>query len=119
MAHPLQLPFTRRTVSAFWLASLTVFCAARMHAQAQEAPAKTEAPAAPTAAPAAQAPNDSSEVSTRDSAATFRVRVNLVLVRVVVRDGTGKVIANLQKQDFQLSDNRKPQVISTFSVETP
>ncbi len=90
-----------------------------MHAQAQEAPAKTEAPAAPTAAPAAQAPNDSSEVSTRDSAATFRVRVNLVLVRVVVRDGTGKVIANLQKQDFQLSDNRKPQVISTFSVETP
>ena len=115
----MQLPFTRRTVSAFWLASLTVFCAARMHAQAQEAPAKTEAPAAPTAAPAAQAPNDSSEVSTRDSAATFRVRVNLVLVRVVVRDGTGKVIANLQKQDFQLSDNRKPQVISTFSVETP
>ena len=90
-----------------------------MHAQAQEAPAKTEAPAASTAAPAAQAPNDSSEVSTRDSAATFRVRVNLVLLRVVVRDGAGKVIANLQKQDFQLSDNRKPQVISTFSVETP
>src|SRR6266849_3274264 len=119
MARPLQLPFTRRTISAFWLASLTAFCAARMNAQAQEAPTKTEAPAAPTAAPAAQAPNDSSEVSTRDSAATFRVRVNLVLVRVVVRDNQGKVIANLQKQDFQLSDNRKPQVISTFSVETP
>ena len=119
MARPLQLTFTRRTISAFWLASLTVFCAARINAQTQEAPAKTEAPAAPTAAPAAQAPNDSSEVSTRDSAATFRVRVNLVLLRVVVRDGTGKVIANLKKEDFQLSDNRKPQVISTFSVETP
>ena len=112
MASPLQLPFTRRTISAFWLASLTAFCAARMNAQAQEAPAKTEAPAS-------QAPNDSSEVSTRDSAATFRVRVNLVLLRVVVRDGSGKAIANLKKEDFQLSDNRKPQVISTFSVETP
>src|SRR5712664_4884164 len=119
MARPLQLPFTRRTISAFWLASLTAFCAASMHAQAQEAPPKTEAPAAPTKAPATQAPNDSPEVSTRDSAATFRVRVNLVLVRVVVRDGSGKVIANLKKEDFQLSDNRKPQVISTFSIETP
>jgi VWFA-related protein len=58
-------------------------------------------------------------MSTRDTPPTFRVRVNLVLVRAVVRDGTGKVITNLKKEDFQLSDNRKPQVISTFSIETP
>jgi VWFA-related protein len=45
--------------------------------------------------------------------------VNLVLVRVVVRDNSGKVVTNLKKEDFQLSDNRKPQVISTFSTETP
>jgi len=47
------------------------------------------------------------------------VRVNLVLVRVVVRDDKGKVVSNLKKEDFQLSDNRKPQVITNFSVETP
>jgi VWFA-related protein len=47
------------------------------------------------------------------------VRVNLVLVRVVVRDNAGKVVTNLKKEDFQLTDNRKPQVISTFSAETP
>jgi VWFA-related protein len=63
--------------------------------------------------------NETSELSTRDTPPTFRVRVNLVLVRVVVRDQDGKVVSNLKKEDFQLSDNRKPQVISTFSTETP
>ena len=91
-------------------------CAA-FQARAQEAPAKSEAQ---SRAPAAQAPgNETAEVSTRDTPPTFRVRVNLVLVRVVVRDGNGKVVTNLKKEDFQLSDNRKPQVITTFSVETP
>lgn len=59
------------------------------------------------------------EVISRDSPATFKVRVNLVLVRVVVRDASGKVITNLKKDDFQLEDNRKRQTISTFSVEMP
>ena len=59
------------------------------------------------------------EVVTRDAPTSFKVRVNLVLVRVVVRDAQGKIIDNLKKEDFQVSDNRKPQVISTFSVETP
>ena len=31
----------------------------------------------------------------------------------------GKVVENLKKEDFQLFDNRKPQTISTFSMETP
>ncbi len=56
---------------------------------------------------------------TRDSATTFKVRVNLVLVRVVVRDAYGKVIDNLKKEDFLLFDNRKQQNITNFSVETP
>jgi VWFA-related protein len=42
-----------------------------------------------------------------------------VLVRVVVRDQLGKVIPNLKKEDFQLFDNKKPQTISSFRVETP
>jgi VWFA-related protein len=59
------------------------------------------------------------EVETRDTPATFKVRVNLVLVRVVVRDSSGKVVENLHREDFALTDDRKPQVISFFSVETP
>lgn len=57
--------------------------------------------------------------SSHETPTTFKVRVNVVLVRVVVRDFNGKVITNLTKQDFQLTDNRKPQTISSFSVETP
>ena len=32
---------------------------------------------------------------------------------------SGNVVPNLKKEDFQLFDNRKPQTISSFSVETP
>jgi VWFA-related protein len=59
------------------------------------------------------------EVSSRDTPATFKVRVNNVLVRVVVRDAHGKVVANLKKEDFQLYDGRKLQTITSFAVETP
>ena len=59
------------------------------------------------------------EIASHDSPATFKVHVNLVFVRVVVRDPNGKVIPNLKKEDFQLADNRKLQVISTFAVEIP
>jgi VWFA-related protein len=64
-------------------------------------------------------PDSAAEMVTHDSAATFKVRVNLVLVRVVVRDDRGNVVDNLKKEDFQLFDNRKLQNISTFSVENP
>ena len=40
-------------------------------------------------------------------------------MRVVVRDASGKVIPNLRKEDFQLLDNRKPQTITSFRIETP
>jgi hypothetical protein len=69
--------------------------------------------------PSSQVPGDNAELSSQDAPATFKVRVNLVLVRVVVRDAQGKVVTNLRKEDFQLLDNRKPQVISSFSAETP
>jgi VWFA-related protein len=67
--------------------------------------------------PDAKASND--EIVSHDTATTFKVRVNVVLVRVVVRDSNGRVITNLKKEDFQLADNRKPQIISSFSMETP
>ncbi|HEY6384372.1 MAG TPA: VWA domain-containing protein [Candidatus Acidoferrum sp.] len=79
----------------------------------------TVQPPAEPAKPQTPASNDNAEVSSRDTAPTFKVRVNLVLVRVVVRDQQGHVVPNLKKEDFQLTDNRKPQTISTFSVETP
>jgi VWFA-related protein len=89
-------------------------------------------PPAQTPASASQAPDSSAqtnpnkpsdataaEVTTHDTAPTFKVRVNEVLVRVVVRDPSGNVIPGLKKEDFQLLDNRKPQTITSFRIETP
>ena len=59
------------------------------------------------------------EVSSRDTPATFKVHVNNVLVRVVVRDSHGKVVPNLKKEDFQLYDGRKLQAITSFAIENP
>jgi VWFA-related protein len=56
-------------------------------------------------------------MSSHDAPATFSTKVNLVMVPVVVRDAKGKAIGTLQKEDFQLLDKGKPQVISKFSVE--
>jgi VWFA-related protein len=64
-----------------------------------------------------QAPQNTAEMSSRDAPATFSTKVNLVMVPVVVRDAKGKAIGTLQKEDFQLFDKGKPQVISKFSVE--
>ena len=62
--------------------------------------------------------NRNDEVSTHDTPATFRTKVNLVLVPVVVRDRQGRAVGDLRKEDFQLFDRGKPQTISSFSVET-
>ena len=84
-------------------------------APAQGPPAEGDSAAKPAPSP----PGEIAEVSTHDNPATFKVRVNLVLVRAVVRDAHGKVVSNLKKEDFQLYDNRKLQAISSFSVESP
>ena len=106
---------------AFFLAWLHLLVALPLCAQAPPAPdnsaPKPTEPAKPSSN-TSQSPS-TAEVVTRDSSTTFKVRVNVVLVRVVVRDQKGKAIDSLKKEDFQLFDNRKPQTISTFSLETP
>src|SRR5512133_4259683 len=57
------------------------------------------------------------ETTTKEEAATFRTRVNLVVVPVVVRDRQGRAVGTLKQEDFQLLDRGKPQVISRFSME--
>jgi VWFA-related protein len=122
MFYSLLFPGFRRIRLIIFACCLT-FWGNRLSAQTpsspptpQDAPAKTDSTPTPATAPAAGA---NEEVSSHDTPATFKVRVNLVLVRVVVRDSHGKVVPNLRKEDFQLYDNRKLQTISSFNVETP
>jgi len=76
------------------------------------APNAQDAAAKPKAEPA-------SEISQTDTSATFKVRVNLVQVRVIVRDPSGKAVGDLKREDFLLYDQGKLQSIANFSVETP
>jgi VWFA-related protein len=125
-----QFPFAPRVVRFLTIPFL--FASAALNAQNPPAPAPAPTSASPappaqdesskqnaTKSPNAQQPSDNSELVTQDTPTTFKVRVNLALVRVVVRDSKGQVVPNLRKEDFQLFDNRKPQAITYFSVETP
>jgi VWFA-related protein len=58
------------------------------------------------------------EVSMQDTGTTFKLRVNLVQVHVIVRDAADKPVGNLHKEDFRLFDSGKLQAITTFGVET-
>ena len=127
MKRSLQVRFDRRVIGLLLIFELTLFAASVRSQTPPDAPAslKSDSAAAPPqeqpAAPAnlGSGAGANTEVSSRDTAPTFKVRVNLVLVRVVVRDSQGNVVPDLKKEDFQLFDNRKPQAISSFSVETP
>jgi VWFA-related protein len=121
MSHPFLLPGLRRFgfVTLFSCLSL---CGGRLHAQSPPPPPPAQDGSTttnPTAQPAAPASADNQEVSSHDTPTTFKVRVNLVLVRVLVRDSHGQIVTNLKKEDFQLLDNGKVQTISSFSAETP
>ncbi len=132
MGRSLESRFDRRAIGLLVVLGLMFF---GISLRAQAPPEPSDAPktdAAPPAPPAQSAPAQptlqpnaagsapsGSEVSSHDTSPTFKVRVNLVLVRVVVRDSQGNVVPDLKKEDFQLLDNRKPQTISTFNVETP
>jgi VWFA-related protein len=67
---------------------------------------------------AAKTPNSPSTTPDQgELPAVIRVQTNLVLVRVVVRDGHGKAVAGLGQSDFEIFDNGKLQAITYFSAE--
>ncbi|HVH59330.1 MAG TPA: VWA domain-containing protein, partial [Candidatus Sulfotelmatobacter sp.] len=105
--------------------AILAYCSLSLPLLAQNPP-PTPPPAPPATAanpdsgkPAAPPEQDGKEFSSQDTPATFKVRVNNVLVRVVVRDLLGKVVSNLKKEDFQLYDGKKLQTINSFATETP
>jgi len=83
--------------------------------------AQDVSPKVPEPTPTAQPKSDQNtvELASRDEPATFKVNVKLVVVRAVVRDAQGHAVGNLRQEDFEVFDNRKPQLISQFEVEQP
>jgi VWFA-related protein len=82
-------------------------------------PQDTPSPQSTSSASVASTTSNAPEMTSHDAAANFKVNVRLVEVHVVVRDLQGKAIGTLQKEDFQLFDDKKPQVITKFSVQKP
>jgi VWFA-related protein len=123
---PAYLKYSCRRIG--WLASLVILFTWIPVARSQDS---SGAPAQPggtppagktsTSAPAdqAKATEPKTELSTADTNTTFKVRVNLVQVKAVVRDNKGLLVRDLKREDFQLYDQGKLQVITTFGVETP
>jgi VWFA-related protein len=85
-------------------------------AETPPAPVNQQPPGTPPAATPAANPNPP-ETLTRDEPATFKARVNLVMVPVVVRDKQGHAVGGLHQEDFQLFDKSKTQQITKFSAE--
>jgi len=85
----------RPKIRVSWLSCLLI----AMLGFAQQAPGPASAPADDTGAP-------------------IKVEVNVVNVLCTVRDGKGRLIPNLEKSDFEINEDGKPQSILYFTRET-
>ncbi|MFN2447529.1 MAG: VWA domain-containing protein [Vicinamibacterales bacterium] len=96
-----------RKTALWWAGHASIACllAATLGAQAPSPPPPApEEPQAPAPAePAAQQP-------------TFRAGINFVRVDVIVTDRQGNPVTDLTQQDFEVSEDNKPQAIETFRL---
>jgi hypothetical protein len=51
-------------------------------------------------------------------AASIKVDARLVEVPVIVRDGKGRAVAGLKREDFEIRDEGRKREVSSFVVET-
>jgi VWFA-related protein len=74
-------------------------------------------PPAPVAVPMPSAPPPSRQSSKQTPAPVLRATSDLVRIDVEVTDKSGKAIKGLHADQFLVTDDGKPQAISTFSYE--
>ncbi|MDQ1406760.1 MAG: hypothetical protein QOG55_2389 [Acidobacteriaceae bacterium] len=103
---PLRMKFSNATLALIYTA-FALFCSPAAKAQ--------DPPASPAPEPHQQQATNQNPPA--NSGTTLRLKVNLVPVPVVVRDSAGHAVGNLQKENFQLFDDRKEQQITQFTLE--
>src|SRR5215470_6428756 len=114
-----KMQFSRALSAAtvFWL---LVFSAATVLAQdPPPAPVPKVNPPPVTPSPAASAPQDNPPrtAATSDSQGTLRVNVNLVILPVTVKDGAGRLVPDLTRNEFRIFDDNVEQRLEYFSAE--
>ena len=70
--------------------------------------------AAAVAGPRAQTPAAQGAPATSPPQSTFRTRVDSVTVDVTVTDKQGHPVNDLKAEDFEITENKKPQAVQTF-----
>jgi VWFA-related protein len=96
-------------------ATFTILLAALLIASAQQA---TQAPPAAAQKKAAPAKQDASKTGTAGRKTfTFSDTVQLVVVNVSAKDKNGNPIEGLKADDFTISEDGKPQKITTFQYQ--
>lgn len=98
-------------------AVLFLICATSHTLSSKQSASPTPSTDVTTTQPQKSVKEPKPQVSTEDMVGTFKLRVNLVQVHVVVRDSAGKPVGGLHKEDFQLYENNKLQAITTFAIE--
>src|SRR3984957_18265560 len=103
---PSRVTFSIATLALIWTAYALFSSTA---AKAQDLP--TSPP------PESRQQQSTNQNPPANSGTTLHLKVNLVPVPVVVRYSAGHAVGNLQKENFQLFDNRKQQQITQFTLE--
>jgi hypothetical protein len=83
-----------------FVVALVVVGAMALVAPSQEAPAPTKPATDATSQPQKPESESKAEVSVQETTSSFKLRVNLVQVDVVVRGDKGKTVDGLRKEDF-------------------
>ncbi len=85
---------------------------------AREKPAPPPENPRPSATSQIKAATPSSNVAAAGADPTFSSTVRVVNVFATVRDQNGKIVKDLNKQDFNLSEDARPQTIGYFARES-
>jgi Ca-activated chloride channel family protein len=109
----------RVAVPAVWMA-LTLAVMSGLHAQdAPQAPAPKVAPDSAVPAQTQSAtPQPAAPSPQTDSRVILRANPTLVVLPVTVKDGSGRLVPDLTKEEFRVFDDNIEQRVSFFTIES-
>jgi len=94
-----------------------VTSSAGLGARAHSLPQSASAPAAPQAKAPPPAPRTAPPRESQDPQFRIRVRTELVIVPVTVRDGAGRLISDVRVDEFRIFEDAVEQKIDTFAAD--
>jgi VWFA-related protein len=110
--------FARPPLLTTWLVAILLAGSAAAQSQPQSSNPPTQPstnPSAPAVVPMPPSPLSGTQASKPAQAPALRVSSDLVRIDIEVTDKSGKPIKGLRRDQFTITDDGKPQAISSFS----